>query len=515
MKLLLKAIWHLMIIALISCQAPKQTHNSSNGNDQPNVIFFAVDDMNDFINPLGYGQAVTPNLDRLAEMGVTFTNAHAPNSYCAPSRTAIWTGLQSTTTGCYRDEIYFYDFPDIVPLHEAFQRAGYKTYGAGKLFHHKEGHIDMEGWDEYYARNEEIKNLGYPTGYQGDDLPRPDPVPHSSYYRKTGKTELIGAGFIESGPIPNEEANQMMGVKRTKWICDLLSKDHQDPFFMGLGLYTPHFPNYAPQKYFDLYDIDKIVVPELFEGDLDDLPEPMKKQMNNRSKIQKTLEDIDAVQEAVLGYLAAVSYADGLLGEVLDALEQSSYKDNTIVMLWSDQGYHLGEKGNWGKHTLWSETSRVPFMISGPDLPRGKRVGSTVGLIDIFPTLSELCHLPAQHQMDGQSIVSLMTGDQIEKNRNLFIPYHLRGSYSVVNEDYRYIYYKGGGEEFYNRKNDPDEHHNLIGEEANRSIIAEMKKVVPESFRKPATPKKSLELVLEDDLYYWKSKNGKSPQLKL
>ncbi|MFY0653497.1 MAG: sulfatase [Cyclobacteriaceae bacterium] len=506
------------ILATYSCSSVKKTEDQSKSADsekqKPNVIFFALDDMNDFINPLGYGQAVTPNLDRLAEMGVTFTNAHAPNSYCAPSRTAIWTGLQSTTTGCYRDEVYFYDYPNLVPMQEAFLQAGYKTYGAGKLFHHRPGHVDLDGWTEYYTRNEDVRKKGINTGYHGDDLPVPDPQPHSSYYRKTGKTELIGAGFIESGPIPNEDAHKMMGVKRTKWICDLLSKKHEDPFFMGLGLYTPHFPNYAPQKYFDLYEMDKIVVPELFEGDLEDLPEPMKTQMTNRSKIQKTLEDIDAVQEAVLGYLAAVSYADGLLGEVLDALEASSYKDNTIVMLWSDQGYHIGEKGNWGKHTLWSETSRVPFMISGPNVPKGKRVENTVGLIDIYPTLMEMCKLSKQHQMDGESIVPLIQGESKEE-RNLFIPYHEKGSYSVINEKYRYIYYKEGGEEFYDRLKDPDEHFNLVKDEYNRSIIDKMKNTVPKVFREAATPKKSLELILEEDSYYWKSTEGGTPQMTL
>jgi arylsulfatase A-like enzyme len=506
----------LSLILFLGCSSSSKTKNpfkaDAQSTEKPNIIIFAVDDMNDFINPLGYNQAITPNMDRLAAAGVTFTNAHAPASYCAPSRTAIWTGLQSTSTGCYTTEVYFYDFPNLVPMHESFQQAGYKTYGAGKLFHHRAGYIDLDGWNEYYARNEEIRNIGFETGYHGDDLPRPTPYPYSPYYTKTNK-EMTGGKFLEFGPITEKDVPNMMGVKRTKWICDLLAKKHETPFFLGLGLYTPHFPNYAPQKYFDMYDLDKIQVPELFKDDLNDIPEPMKSKMTNRSKIQKTLDEIGATKEAVRGYLAAVSYADGLLGEVLDALEKSAYNDNTIVVFWSDQGYHLGEKGNWGKHTLWSETSRVPFIIAGNNLPKGKRVDTTVGLIDIYPTLSELCNLPKQHNMDGESIVPLLTG-KVEKDRDLFIPYHERGSYSVINSNYRYIYYKEGGEEFYNRKEDYGEHYNLINDEKNRVIINEMKKAVPKEFRKAATSKNSLKLVFDDGgTYHWESKKGEKPQM--
>lgn len=481
--------------------------------DQPNIIFFAVDDMNDFVNPLGYEQAITPNMDRLASMGVTFTNAHAPNSYCAPSRTAIWTGLQSTTTGCYKDEVYQYDYPNLVPLHEAFKQGGYNTYGAGKLFHHIAGHVDLDGWDEYFARNEKIRKEGFPTGYHGDDLPRPSTVPNSPYYAKTGTKKLIGAGFLEWGAIPNEDGDKMMGVQRTKWICDLLKQKHDKPFFMGLGLYTPHYPNYAPQKYFDLYNIEKIILPEIPEDDLDDLPVDIRKKQTNRSHYRKTLEETGLYKEAVRAYLAAVSYADGLLGDVLDALEESAYKDNTIVVFWSDQGYHLGEKGDWGKHTLWSETSRVPLFISGANIPKNKRVESTAGLIDLYPTLMELCNLPKQHKLDGKSLVPELMNDSYE-DRDLFIPYHQSGSYAVVNDNYRYIHYNNGGEEFYNIKKDQNEWNNLIGDEKYRSIIDKMKLVVPE-FRKSATPKKSLNLIFEENGYHWESKKGSKPQMTL
>ncbi|WP_010136362.1 sulfatase-like hydrolase/transferase [Ochrovirga pacifica] len=509
--------YKLLMISLVltlQSQATVKPKSEKTNKSKPNVIFFAVDDMNDFINPLGYNQAKTPNMDRLAKKGVLFTNAHSPAPYCAPSRTAIWTGLQATTTGCYRDEVYFYDYPDLVSMNQAFQKGGYKTFGAGKLFHHRAGFIDMKGWDKYYARNNEIVDVGYETGYHGDDLPLPKPYPYSPYYRKTNK-KITGGKFLEWGPIEGKDVDKMMGVKRTKWICKMLQKKHKDPFFMALGLYTPHFPNYAPKKFFDMYDLDKIVVPDLGKNDLEDLPQGVKRRMTNRSKIQKTLEDIGAVKEAVRAYLAAVSYADELLGEVLDALEQSRYKNNTIVMLWSDQGYHLGEKGNWGKHTLWSETSRVPFIVSGPSIPKNKKVKNTVGLIDIYPTFVDLCNLPKQHKLDGESLVPLMLSST-KKDRDLFIPSHERGNYSVVNQNYRYIYYKkDGGEEFYNIKEDPNEWYNLASKEEYRPIINKMKQAVPKHFRKSATPKRSLKLIFEGTSYHWESKKGGKPQMNL
>jgi arylsulfatase A-like enzyme len=240
MKYQLSIVLSFTLLILVGCSTSKEKNKSEEGNtainsmnqaiQKPNIIFFAIDDMNDFVNPLDDKQAITPNMDRLAATGVTFTNAHAPNSYCAPSRTAIWSRLQSSTTGCYKDEIYQYDYPNLVPMHKAFKQGGYNTYGAGKLFHHKEGHVDLDGWDEYFARNEKIREEGFPTGYDGADLPRPPGDPNSPYYKKLGIKKLIGAGFLEWWGVPEEDTDKMMGVQRTKWICNLLKKNTTNHF---------------------------------------------------------------------------------------------------------------------------------------------------------------------------------------------------------------------------------------------------------------------------------------------
>jgi arylsulfatase A-like enzyme len=473
--------------------------------DRPNIVFFSFDDLNDWINPLGYNQAITPNLNRLAESGIVFTNAHAPGVYCAPSRTAIFSGLQASTTGCYTDEIFFYDYPDLVSLQMAFKQGGYNTWGAGKLFHHRAGFVDLRGWNEFFARSSEIKELGYEMGSRGSDMPYPDPFPYSPYYRKTGK-DFIGGGFLEWGPIPDSLEDQMIAVQRTKWVCDLLRQSHDSPFFIGLGLYIPHYPNYAPQKYFDMYDLSQIQVPYLKKDDLDDLPEGIRNQMTNRRKMHlEVLEDIDAYRDAVRAYLAATSYADAMLGRVLDAIEEGGHADNTIVIVWSDQGYHLGEKGQWGKHTLWKHTTRVPLIIAGKDVPGNSRVNATVGLIDLYPTLIDLCRLPEQHAMDGISLAPVLKDPGSAVDRDLLIPYIEPGAFAVVNENWRYIHYHDNSEELYNVKADPDEWYNLADDVKYRAVIEELRRSVPE-FHPGATPRKNLNLVIEGDAFHWKLK---------
>lgn len=504
-----------IVLMSLSVAGQSQTANEETvkSDAKPNVIFFALDDLNGWINPLGYEQAITPNLDRLAKAGVTFTNAHAPGVYCAPSRTSIFTGLQASTTGCYGHEIYHYDYPDLVPLQLAFQEGGYNTWGAGKLFHHRGGYVDLRGWNEFFARSQEIKDSGYEMGAFGSDYLLPDPYPYSPYYRETDK-EMTGGRFLEWGPIPDSLEEQITATIRTNWVVDLLKQTHDTPFFIGLGLYHPHYPNYVPQKYFDMYDVEQIQLPNHDLADLDDLPASIRNRMENRRRNHlEVLLDLGIYKEAVRAYLASVTYADAMLGRVLDALENSDYKDNTIIIMWSDHGYHLGEKGQWGKHTLWRETSRVPFIVSGADLAKDKKIETTVGLIDLYPTLIELCDLPQQHPMDGVSLAAILKDPESAQDRDLFIPDHIRGRYAVVNSNYRYIDYgESVGQEFYNLMEDPFEWNNLAGEVKYDSIIVEMKKAVPTTFSPEATPRNDLKLIIEGDGFRWEPKNVSVPE---
>ncbi|MCX6335666.1 MAG: sulfatase [Bacteroidia bacterium] len=507
--LLIPGIISILGSADKSLQSEDSAGKKSNKPEtQPNVIFFAMDDLNDWVTPLGYNQAKTPNIDRLAKEGVVFTYSHAPGVFSAPSRAAIMTGLYASTTGCYEEDPFQFDHPDLITLQMAFKQGGYSTYGAGKIYHHRSGFLDLRGWDKYFSRSQEEKDMGWEmNSYYMSDAPRPNPFPYSPYYTKTGR-DGGAALHLEWGPIANEKEDDMVDAIRTNWACDILKQKHDKPFFLALGLYSPHYPNYAPQKYFDMYNRDSIQLPPYNADDLEDLPERIRKNMINRSKEHNELEQLGALKDAVIGYLAATSFADAMLGRVLDALEESPDKDNTIIVFWSDQGFHHGEKMHWGKHTLWQRTSHVPFIWAGKGIPKNKKVNTSVSLIDMYPTFIELCDLPEVKHLEGISLVPSLRKPSGSKDRNVFLPSNEKGSYAVINTNWRYISYFDGGEELYNVKEDPNEWNNLAGEEKYRPIMQEMQKSAPKVFAPGVTPKNELKLIIEGDSFHWEKKKN-------
>lgn len=482
----------ISFICLLSLQA----------TEKPNVIFFAVDDMNDWIGPMGSKMAKTPNMDRLAKMGVTFTNAHTSGVYCAPSRTAIFTGRNATTSGCYTDQIYFHNHPDYIPLHMAFNKGGYNTYGVGKLFHHPTGHIDPRGWTEFHLRTEDQRKNGWPVETWAYEAPMPAQVPASKFNQVDKKWK--GRPFMEVGAIPNDKEEEIVDTLRTKWACEVISKKHDKPFFMALGLYAPHFPNYAPQRFFDMYPIESIKHGPWKGGDLDDIPQPERKKKLARKKgIHDKLIELGIVESTIQGYLASISYADSNLGRVLDALENSPNKDNTIIVFWSDHGYAQGEKGNWGKHTMWQRTTNVPFMWAGPGIAKGKTTSYTSVLIDMYPTLTDLCGITPDKGLDGKSLKSILAKPANSPERTVFVPYTEPKSYTVINEKWRYIKYKEGGEELYDLRKDFHEWNNLADKPEYKAIKEEMITHGPKKFAPIGTSKKKLKLVLKGDSYEW------------
>jgi arylsulfatase A-like enzyme len=365
----------------------------------------------------------------------------------------------ATGTPCY-----FVDHPEIVPLQMSFAKAGYQTYGAGKLYHHGAGAIDIRGWTEFFFRNEWQRQAGWSLDSWAEDTPIPQPFPNSIYNRGT---EITGGMFLEWGAVPEGREQSMADTARVTWAVEKLKEQHDQPFFLGVGLYAPHYPNYCPQEFFDLYDRDAIKLPPVKADDLDDLPPKIKKIKTARSRIPKRLEELGAMKDAIHGYLACISYADAMLGRVLDALEASPYAKNTIVVMWSDHGYHLGEKGDWGKHTLWERTSNVPFVWAGPGIAKGAKVDATASLIDMYPTLVGMCGLPKPKQhLEGTSLVSTLADPATARDRDVFLPHMHPGEFAVMNRDWRYIRYGEDGEELYNLKADPNEWDNLAGDPA-------------------------------------------------
>ena len=370
------------IVGLIAMTCSLQAQFKQGDKSKPNVIMIAVDDMNDWIGShKTTPSAITPNMDKLAARGVNFTNAHTAGVFCAPSRATIFSGQYASKTGCYTSAYYFANRPKLKPLQKTFQEGGYVTYGGGKLFHHPAAHVDVRGWDEFYLRKKSQYAEAWDLNNWSDEVPFPDPFPNSIYNK--GK-QVTGGLFLEWGAVPNDKEEELADTMRMNWAVSKLKKKHDKPFFLAVGLYAPHFPNYCPQKYFDMYDPKKIELPPIKDDDLDDIPGKMQRQKKGRkAHHHDKLVALDAVDDAIHGYLACMSYADALIGRLLDQLEKSPYKDNTIVVLWSDHGYHHGEKGDWGKHTLWERTSNVPFIWAGPGVKNAATLDTTVSLIDM------------------------------------------------------------------------------------------------------------------------------------
>lgn len=495
----------LLLLVLISLLASPLSAEDS----KPNVLFLAVDDMNDWIGCLQTTpHAITPNIDALAARGVNFTNGHTAGVFCAPSRAAIFSGQYASTTGCYTTPSYFVNRPEIEALQMSFDKAGYTTLGAGKLFHHPEGAIDQRGWTEFFLRNQVQRENGWPLDSWSRETPVPQPFPASVYNR--GQTFKAGL-FLEWGAIPNDKEEKIADTIRANWAVEQLTKEHDKPFFLACGLYAPHFPNYCPQKYFDLYDPAQIELPPIKEDDLEDLPPVIRRKWENRKRQHHDkLVKIDAVKDAIHGYLACISYADAMLGRVLDALRSSPYADNTIVVLWSDHGYHHGEKGNWGKHTLWERTSNVPFIWAGPGVAEGAVTDVTASLIDIYPTLVEMCGLPQPaQQLEGESLASTLSDPATAKDRTVFLPFINPGEYAVFNRDWRYIHYGDDGEELYDLRKDPNEWYNLASQEKYSEVKADLSKSAPSHFA-PPEPKLNArkDLVIEGETFRWEKGKG-------
>jgi arylsulfatase A-like enzyme len=484
----------------------------------PNVLFISVDDWNDWVGCYGGNQAKTPNLDKLAARGTIFRNAHTSAVYCAPSRTSLMTGLNPFTTGCYHDQPHFspaHD-PDIKDLPIWFREQGYHVAGGGKLYHHMPGFIDMRGWHEYFHWNEAKKLEGWGLDSWTSPSPLPAESPASPIAKRLFEQELKKAGkspkrlnfHMEWGIIPDEKEDEMADTICTAWAADFIRDyDRDEPFLLGYGLYAPHKPNFAPQRYFKMNPLSEVVAPEMHPGDLDDLPPILRKRAYSRkAHIHDQMHELKCAKKAVRAYLAALSYADAMVGRVLDALAASPHADNTVVVLWSDNGYHLGEKGAWAKHTLWERTSKVPLIWAGPGVAKGGVIDSTVSLLDVYPTLLSVCGLPANSANEGVSLASMLANPASAKDRTVI--QNDAESFALINQRWRYVRSTGNEEQLYDLKADPGEHQNLAQNPEYKAKLAEFAAELPEEIAKPGLRPKDRELVLskKGETFAWKHK---------
>lgn len=423
----------------------------------PNVLFISVDDMNDWVGALGHATAQTPNIDRLAARGTLFNNAHAPSPKCNPSRTAILSGLRPSTTGVYgNSEWWKPNSPEMVTLPRYFKDNGYYAAGSGKVFHHTPGFNPPDSWDEYSDLVFDLKTEGYLISYRRAD--------HISSF--------------DWGPL--DQTDMEFGDGATvRWAEEFLGRDHERPFFMAVGLFQPHLPFYAPKDRYDAVRRGEAAVPMDKPGDLDDVPEAGREMSRYRTNDLELIVEHGDLDEMVRAYMACIRHADALIGRVIDALDAGPYAKNTIVVLWSDHGYHFGEKHHFAKNTLWERSSHVPLVIVAPGVTAANSVTRRpVSLIDLYPTLVDLAGFPKKSELEGVSLRPLLEDPDSKWERPAVMTFG-RNNHAVRSERYRYIRYAGGGEELYDHSVDPNEWKNLAASAEYSDVIAEHKRWLP------------------------------------
>jgi arylsulfatase A-like enzyme len=449
----------------------------------PNVLFIAMDDLNDWIGCLGgHPQTLTPNLDRLAASGMLFTNAHCPAPACNPCRSAIFTGRAPNRSGLYDNRQRMREvMPNDVILPQYFRDHGYHASGSGKLLHY---FIDAASWDEYFPKAES-ENPFPQTFY-----PAERPVNLS----RGGPWQYVETDWAALD-VTDEEFGGDWSVSR--WIGEQLSRNHDKPFFLGCGIYRPHEPWFVPKKYYEPFPLEEIQLPPGYlEHDLDDVPEAGQRMARNRYFAH--IQQQGQWKQGVQGYLASIHFADAMLGRVLDALESGPNADNTIVVLWSDHGWQLGEKEHWQKYTPWRAVTRVPLMVRvpksvSPSLPEGTHSGSVcdlpVNLLSLFPTLTELCGLPAKQNNDGPSLLPLLRDPATTSWKHASVTFLSQPeSYAISGRSHRYIHYADGSEELYDIQADPHEWTNLASREDAADRLIEFREIAPKEFAERIEP---------------------------
>ncbi len=440
--------------------------NAQASPERKDVLFIAIDDMNDWTTLFDPSNPIkTPNLERLATRGAFFTHAYCASPGCNPSRTAILTGLRPSTSGVYENQhAWRKALPGAVTLPKYFEQHGYATRGGGKIFHHGGSGAEdpaNPSFQQFFKR--------VPTPFQ--------------------EIRSEGSGTFDWGPVPAE----LMGdTPMIKWAEQELAKDHGAPLFLAAGIFHPHLPHYAPPEFFELYPFETVRQPPMPKNDLSDVPPIGIERAHCEHEWWSAYlfsddppadERLDSLKSLVRAYQASSSYADAMVGRLLNQLDASGRADDTIIVLWSDHGYHLGDKESVVKFTLWEKANHVPFIIVAPGVTKsGTRIDAPVGLANIYPTLADLAGLPPPSGIDGESLLPLLKDPGAEWERPALMTQG-RGNHAIRSRDWRYIRYSDGTEELYDCQTDnPWNHTNLLtGDDAKKytDVVAEHAKWLP------------------------------------
>ena len=458
-----------------------------NAADKPNILMIAIDDQNDWIGFMGgHPNAKTPHIDALAASGTAFTNAHCQSPLCNPSRTSLMVSKRPGSTGIYGLKPWFRDvaeLADLETLPQFLMRNGYKSYTAGKIYHGRYGKEDGE-WDV----------VG--PGASGKPFPPKKlvntPQPH----------RLVDWGIFDH---KDEEKGDWLVADWTEQQLDNMPKD--EPFFMACGFFLPHVPCYATRKWFEMHPEETTQLPLIKRDDRKDtprfswyihwkLPEPR----------LEFLEDAGEWMNLTRSYLACTTFVDSQVKRVLDALDRNGLRENTIIVLWSDHGWHIGEKEITGKNTLWDDGTRVPLLFTGPGVKAGQVCIKPAELLDVYPTLVDLIGSEKTDQLEGVSLLPQLEDASAERERPA-ITTHNAGNHGIRSENWRYIVYADGSEELYNMVEDPNEWTNLAGNPEYADVIAEHKKFVPTDDLPPAPNSAARVLIYDNGRMNWEGED--------
>jgi arylsulfatase A-like enzyme len=469
-------------------------------SSRPNVLFLSVDDMNDWVGCLrGYPGVQTPNIDALARRGVLFSDTHCASPLCNPSRTALLTGKRASTTGIYDNDQYLRpNHPDITTLPVYFRQNGYHVAGAGKIFHHVAGFNPPDQWDDF-----QLQQFDDPWYRRAEWYPWVKKIPNPPGHPFNGLDNFQGE--FDWGVLPGRTEAQYGDMEAVRYGQEFLKKKHAKPFFLAIGLWHPHIPMFAPQNYYDLYPPEKVRLPEVPDNDLDDLP-PVAKEFAafRRSEHERIVKE-NKWRDGVRSYLASISFADAMIGQLVKALDTSDHARNTVVVFWSDNGWHLGEKRHWHKSTLWQRSTHVPMIWAGPGMRRtGVARTQPVTLLDIYPTLVQMCGLPHKADLEGESLMPLLNDPNAK--RKPAVSTYLPDNHAVITEKWRYIRYRDGGEELYDRAADPNEWKNLAGEDQHAALKKDLAQWMPKSSAAPVPDRNHFDFDFKT--YTYKRKGG-------
>lgn len=482
-------LWPALVGGLLTLGVCPTVAAGEGGDSHPNVLFIAIDDLNDWVGCLGgHPQARTPNMDRLAARGTLFSNAHCQSPLCNPSRSSLLTGLRPSTTGIYGLAPGIRDvaaLKDRLTLPQYFAANGYFTATFGKVFH--DGSIPPR------LRTNEFNVWG------------PAPGPAFPKQKLVHTPQDIAA--MDWGVFPADDRDQADWKIADAAIAQLKSRPKDRPFFIAVGFRLPHVPCFASQKWFDLFPPeDQIVLPPVKTDDRADvpdfawylhwkLPEPR----------LSWLKQANQWRSLVRAYLACTTFMDSQVGRVVDALDGSAAKSNTVVVLWSDHGWHLGEKDITGKNSLWERSTRVPLIFAGPGVAKAARCAQPAELLDLYPTLVELCGLPRKAGLEGHSLVPQLRDARTPRPWPAITTHNL-GNHSVRSEHWRYIHYAEGSEELYDLRVDPNEWTNLVRNPKYADVVLNHTGWLPKVNTPPVPGSAHRILTRENDVWMWEGK---------